>query len=169
MRGSAVHWGAAGSRAAIGASRLSTLQSSFLVYAAVAVPLCWLYRGLRSEAHEVRRLAAPLRRSRGIVVRLALLVSVDSFGSRFVVQSMLALPALRAGTGSDGRDLLRCRAAGCLLAAARSGARGAHRTHQHDGLHAPAGERLLIAAALMPTVELTVASCPSACCAIARP
>jgi predicted MFS family arabinose efflux permease len=51
-----------------------------------------LYRSLSAhEAVTARGSAAPLRESRGVVLRLAALFSLDSFAGGFVVQSLLVL------------------------------------------------------------------------------
>ncbi len=71
----------------------SAMRATFVAYALFALPLAALYLGLGPEAS--RRAgatrAAPLARSRGIVLRLTALFSLDSFGGGFAVQSMLAL------------------------------------------------------------------------------
>jgi len=62
----------------------------FLLYALVAVIVVFLYRPLtvpRPAAGPARR----LDKSRGTVLRLSALFSLDSFGGGFVVQSLLAL------------------------------------------------------------------------------
>jgi predicted MFS family arabinose efflux permease len=71
---------------------LDAQRSGFVLYAAVAVATAWLYRGL-SPALDPERVAraAPLAKSSGIVLRLAALFSLDSFGGGFVVQSLMAL------------------------------------------------------------------------------
>jgi MFS family permease len=64
----------------------------FLAYALVAVISGVVYLGLGPEVetrHTVR--AGPLGRSRRIVVQLAALFSIDSFGGGFAVQSLLVL------------------------------------------------------------------------------
>ncbi len=63
----------------------------FVLYAACAVLAAVVYSGL-SQALEIRpakRGRAPLAESRAIVLRLATLFSLDSFGGGFVVQSLL--------------------------------------------------------------------------------
>jgi hypothetical protein len=64
----------------------------FLLYAVLGVVAMLLYRRLspaRSEGDVST--ATPLTQSRAIVLRMAALFSLDSFGGGFVVQSMLAL------------------------------------------------------------------------------
>jgi MFS family permease len=67
-------------------------RGSFLVYAAVAVATAAIYAQLPAiGGGGMDRRTAPLARSRGIVLRLAALFSLDSFGGGFVVQSLLVL------------------------------------------------------------------------------
>ena len=69
------------------------LRSGFVAYAIVAVIASAVYWRL-SPAIEVERppaRSAPLAKSRAIVIRLAALFSIDSFGGGFVIQSLLAL------------------------------------------------------------------------------
>jgi MFS family permease len=71
----------------------SALCAVFLGYALFALPLVALYLGLGSGAaapREAKR-AAPLARSRGTVLRLSALFTLDSFGGGFTVQAILAL------------------------------------------------------------------------------
>jgi MFS family permease len=68
-------------------------RSGFVLYALVAIVIGWLYFSL-SPAVEPRHNgapAAPLAKSRRIVLQLAALFSLDSFGGGFVVQSLLVL------------------------------------------------------------------------------
>jgi predicted MFS family arabinose efflux permease len=68
-------------------------RAGFLLYAAIALVNAFLYRSL-SPAVEPDRAGLPgraLATSRPIVLRLAALFSVDSFGGGFVVQSLLVL------------------------------------------------------------------------------
>lgn len=65
-------------------------RSAFLLYAATAVVVALVYAGLRRHAVTASP-RAPLSRSRGHVLRLAALFSLDSFGGGFVVQSLLVL------------------------------------------------------------------------------
>jgi predicted MFS family arabinose efflux permease len=68
-------------------------RAGFLLYAAIALVNALLYRSL-SSAVEPERAALPARAlatSRPIVLRLAALFSLDSFGGGFVVQSLLVL------------------------------------------------------------------------------
>lgn len=70
----------------------TTLQAMFMLYAAIGVACALLYRTLpddRLASHLAP--AAPLGPSRGTVLTLAALFSLDALGGGFVVQSMLAL------------------------------------------------------------------------------
>jgi MFS family permease len=78
--------------AAFGFAETEALRSAFLLYAALGLACFLAYRSIpvlpvadRRERH------APLGPSRGIVVRLAALFSVDSFAGGLAVQSLLAL------------------------------------------------------------------------------
>jgi MFS family permease len=80
---------------------LSAERGGFLLYAAIALGLCSLYRRLprdhRSAARPQRR---PLRESRRTVLELAALFSLDSAGGGFAIQSLLVLWLhLRFGLG----------------------------------------------------------------------
>jgi MFS family permease len=66
------------------------LRLMFYVYAVLGLAAALLYARLPPTPVPERH-AAPLWPSRGIVVRLALLFSLDSFAGGFVVQSLLAL------------------------------------------------------------------------------
>jgi len=64
----------------------------FVVYSAIAVATLAVYRGLGSSVETDRAVVGgPLARSRRLVVQLAALFSLDSFGGGFVVQSLLVL------------------------------------------------------------------------------
>ena len=67
-------------------------RCGFLLYALVGVVSAAVYLGLGRSVEPPRRAdGAPLARSRSIVVHLAALFSLDSFGGGFVVQSLLVL------------------------------------------------------------------------------
>ena len=74
-----------------GLSLLAALRAMFGVYALVGIALWFLYRRLPEPQTHVRLHAAPLGPSRGIVMRLALLFSVDAFAGGLVVNSLLSL------------------------------------------------------------------------------
>ncbi|MBO3036867.1 MFS transporter [Burkholderia pseudomallei] len=74
-----------------GISPLGAMRGMFVVYAITGAAVCVLYRRLpRPEAHASRP-APPLGPSRPIVVRLAMLFSVDAFAGGLVVNSLLSL------------------------------------------------------------------------------
>jgi len=68
------------------------LQAAFLLYAGLGLISVLLYRRLPTEAPETTEApAAPLGKSRSIVLTLAALFSLDAFAGGFVVQSLFAL------------------------------------------------------------------------------
>lgn len=76
----------------LGLPELDALRAAFLAYAALGLGCALAYRALPRHPAEARRSShAPLGPSRGIVVRLAALFSVDSFAGGLAVQSLLAL------------------------------------------------------------------------------
>jgi MFS family permease len=79
--------------ASMSAVRIVTAERlGFVVYVATAVCVSVVYGRLSPRVeHEDRAASAPLARSRRIVLRLAALFSLDSFGGGFVVQSLLVL------------------------------------------------------------------------------
>jgi MFS family permease len=79
--------------AALGVPQPAALQSMFLLYALLGVACAGAYRTippLPATDRPARR-HAPLGPSRGIVLRLAALFSVDAFAGGLAVQSLLAL------------------------------------------------------------------------------
>jgi MFS family permease len=74
-----------------GAGELDAIRGMFLLYAGVGIAAYAIYFRLRSEPAAARAAPRALHRSRGIVIRLAALFCIDSFGGGFVVQSILAL------------------------------------------------------------------------------
>jgi MFS family permease len=79
--------------AASGALALpAALRAAFLAYAAVGLAGAALYAGLRlGRAPSAPAGAAPLARSRPVVLRLTALFALDAFGGGLVVNSILAL------------------------------------------------------------------------------
>ena len=78
--------------AAAGVPELAALRSAFILYALLGLACLLAYRAippLPAEGHRGRH--APLGPSRGVVVRLAALFSLDSFAGGLAVQSLLAL------------------------------------------------------------------------------
>lgn len=75
-----------------GVARLSALRGMFVVYGLLGLVVFWLYRRLPVRSELAGQTAiAPLGPSRGIVVRLAALFSVDAFAGGLVVNSLLSL------------------------------------------------------------------------------
>jgi MFS family permease len=76
-----------------GVTVLRAERGVFVFYAACAVLVAVVYTRLSPalEIHPDKRAPTPLAESRPIVLRLAALFSVDSFGGGFVVQSLLVL------------------------------------------------------------------------------
>jgi MFS family permease len=71
---------------------LRAMQLVFLGYAAIGIGALLIYRRLSAGLdHAEARKAAPLGASRGVVMRLAALFSLDAFGGGFFVQSLLAV------------------------------------------------------------------------------
>jgi MFS family permease len=132
----------------------------FVAYAVVALLCAVVYRRLSPAAPAATAVrAAPLARSRPVVLELAALFSLDSLGGGLVVQSLLALWLLRrfglsleaTGTVFFAAGLL---AALSQLVSARLARRIGHvRTMVFT--HLPANV-FLIAAALMPSAPLAV-------------
>jgi MFS family permease len=75
-----------------GVDRLEALRGMFLVYAGVGLLIWRLYARIpMPQAHAAAPPPTPLGPSRGVVIRLALLFSVDAFAGGLVVNSLLAL------------------------------------------------------------------------------
>lgn len=76
---------------AIEITRLAAFRGMFVAYGVVGALVWLLYRGLPRPAAEIQAPPVPLGHSRGIVIRLAALFSVDSFAGGLVINSLLAL------------------------------------------------------------------------------
>jgi MFS family permease len=74
-----------------GWNEVSAERSLFYLYVAVAAALALVYRGLPRRTQAPVEKARPLARSRGVVVKLAALFSLDSFGGGFAIQALVAL------------------------------------------------------------------------------
>jgi MFS family permease len=84
--------GAPDALAGLGVAELPALRSMFLLYGVLGLACLAAYRGLPALPAELRRTShVPLGPSRGIVVKLAALFSVDSFAGGLAVQALLAL------------------------------------------------------------------------------
>ena len=68
-------------------------RSGFIAYSAIALIAATIYWSLTPaiEAEPIPLGTAPLAQSRGIVIRLSVLFSLDSFGGGLAIQSLLAL------------------------------------------------------------------------------
>ena len=145
-----------------GIPTLAAEQAGFVGYALVALALALAYRGLSPRWSEppAKQQTAPLASSRKVVLELAALFSLDSFGGGFVVQSLLVLwlqrrfglPISTVGAVFFGAGLA---AAFSQLASGRLAARIGHvRTMVFT--HLPAN-LFLVLAGVMPTAGLAVA------------
>jgi MFS family permease len=75
-----------------GWTRATSIQFMFALYGAFGVVAMLLYRPLSPAVEMAREVhAAPLQQSRRLVYGLAALFGMDSFGTGFLVQSLLAL------------------------------------------------------------------------------
>lgn len=146
---------------ALGIPELDAMRAGFLLYLAVALVLFALYRRLSPELGAPHPAAPPrpLARSRGIVLRLSALFTLDSFGGGFVVQSLLALWLFQRfdfSLAAAAQFFFVATLLGGLsqLASPRLAARiGMVRTMVYT--HVPANVFLMLAA-LMPTASLAV-------------
>jgi MFS family permease len=78
--------------ARLGVDRLATMRGLFALYAAIGAVVWLLYRKLpQPPSHEQPTPPAPLGPSRGIILKLAALFSLDAFAGGLVVNSLLAL------------------------------------------------------------------------------
>jgi len=133
-------------------------RSTFFVYAAIGVVVAWIYLAL-PNVHAGSVTPRVLERSRSIVIRLAAIFSLDAFGGGFVVQSLLAMWLFRrfhVSLPTAGAFFFCASLAGALsqFLSPRLAARiGLIRTMVYT--HVPAN-LFLIAAALMPTLGLTI-------------
>ena len=142
--------------------RTDALRGMFVLYAALGLVVLWRYRALSPAIEPGEGTpSSPLRESRGIVLRLAALFSLDSLGGGFVVQALLALwlfqrfdlSVATAGVIFFWSGLL---SAFSQLAAPRLAAKiGLLETAVYTHLVANA---LLIATPFMPTLPLAIAT-----------
>lgn len=71
---------------------LDAMRAMFVLYGLVGAAVWWLYRGLpRVPAASTQAAGTPLGPSRAVVLRLAMLFSVDAFAGGLVVNSLLTL------------------------------------------------------------------------------
>lgn len=69
---------------------LALERAAFLLYGAVGVLIALIYLPMRTPA-VVPSSGGPLRESRGVILRLSAIFSIDSLGGGFVVQALLVL------------------------------------------------------------------------------
>ena len=74
-----------------GLGTLAALRCMFVLYGLIGCVVWLLYRRLPKPGGEVTKEPSPLGPSRGIVLRLAILFSVDSFAGGLVVNALMAL------------------------------------------------------------------------------
>lgn len=78
--------------AGLGIGKLTAFKLMFLLYGSLGIAVGLVYASLPAVEHgQEKAPAVPLGPSRGIVLKLAALFSIDSFASGFMVQSLLAL------------------------------------------------------------------------------
>jgi MFS family permease len=133
----------------------------FIIYAAIALIAAAIYRslsvGVETDPDQSRR--RPLAKSRGIVLRLSALFSLDAFSGGLIVQSLLALWLFRRfgiSVEAAGMFFFVSNLLGSLsqfVSAALAGRIGRIRTMVYT--HLPSNAFLLIAA-LMPNAALTI-------------
>jgi MFS family permease len=134
-------------------------RSVFWIYSAVAIVCALVYVGLTRRYAAAPSAARPLARSRPIVLKLAALFCVDSFGGGFVIQALVALWLYRrfqlsVEVAAAFFFLTNLVAAGSQLVAPRLAARfGLIQTMVFT--HLP-GNLFLAAAAFMPTAPLAM-------------
>ncbi len=139
----------------------SAERIAFVVYAGVAVVIAVVYLGLRrtpltGEAPPERQ---SLRQSKGVVMRLSALFSLDSFGGGFAIQSLLVLWLFRRFDVSTSAAAATFFAAGLLSASSQLASSwlasriGLIQTMVFT--HLPSNV-FLILAGLMPTAPLAI-------------
>jgi MFS family permease len=74
-----------------GMTRIDALRLMFVLYGLVGGAVWWLYRRLPESHAEDPQPPKPLEASRGVVLKLAMLFSIDAFAGGLVVNSLLAL------------------------------------------------------------------------------
>lgn len=120
-------------------SFLDAMRLMFLVYALTGVALWALYAKLPEPHAQSMSTATPLGPSRRIVIRLALLFSVDAFAGGLVVNALLSLWLMqRFGdvSGRGGPVLLLGRTIDHGFPARRRSAGPKNRAIEHHGVHA---------------------------------
>ncbi|MBI5660227.1 MAG: MFS transporter [Nitrosomonadales bacterium] len=74
-----------------GISHLSAFRGMFVLYGCIGGAVWLLYRSLPKTSAETKTPPTPLGPSRGIVIRLAALFSVDAFAGGLAINSLMAL------------------------------------------------------------------------------
>jgi predicted MFS family arabinose efflux permease len=74
-----------------GVDRLTALRGMFVLYGLIGLAVWWFYGKLAGTDDLLGEKSAALGQSRGVVIKLAALFSVDSFAGGLVVNSLLAL------------------------------------------------------------------------------
>lgn len=144
-----------------GWSQVDVERAMFVVYAALAIVNLLLYTRLTLSV-EVERTErnAPLHRSRGIVIKLSALFSLDAFAGGFVVQSILALWLFkRYGLSTSEAGLIFFAAGLCTACSMLVAARLAERFGLINTMvftHLPSNI-MLILVAFMPSLQLAIA------------
>jgi len=144
---------------ALAVSELSATRAMFVVYALSGFAIWLLYLSMPARESQGRVTRAPLGPSRGIVMRLALLFSVDAFAGGLLVNSLLALWLIQRfglSPGSAGQFFFcagMLSAASQLVAAPLSRRIGLLNTMVFT--HIPSSV-CLIAAAFSPSLTLTL-------------
>ena len=134
-------------------------RAAFLVYGALGAVCAFAYRKLSPHLEPPRApgAGAALQKSRGVVLQLAALFSLDAFGGGFVVQSIVALWLFRRfdlAVSTAGAIFFAVNTLSAIsqLVSARIAARIGHvRTMVYT--HLPAN-LFLVLAGLMPTLPL---------------
>jgi hypothetical protein len=130
-----------------GCTRAASMQVMFGLYAALGLVALAVYRPLSPQveiADEAPK--APLEQSKRLVYGMAALFGIDSFGTGFLVQSLLALwlyQAFHISVTTTAAILFwssLCSAVSYLITVP---IRRADRAHQHNGVHASAVQRSL--------------------------
>ena len=122
----------------------AAMQAMFVLYALLGVASALVYRKLPPGSPPTpKRRRRRCAKSKRIVYTLAALFSLDAFGGGFVVQSMLALwlfQKFELRSPSPGTIFFWTGVLLGVLVPGRRAHRQPHRTRQHDGVHASAGE-----------------------------
>ena len=127
-----------------GCTRIAAMQAMFALYAVLGLVAFLLYRPL-SPAVEIADTAplAPLGQSKRLVYGMAALFGINSFGTGFLVQSLLALWLYQGLSGvidDNGDDLILEQPVLGGLLSPRGADCGAHRADQYDGVYPSAIE-----------------------------